>query len=388
MGIIGGVSLVLTLGCSPKPVQDHETAAIDDSDVIQKLVIFNDGTWNDDTSDTNVFRLYKAVEQHAVKDQSVRVYYDKGVGSRSLFDKLVGGISSWGIEKNIRQAACDLAMNYDPGDKIYLFGFSRGAFQVRSLNGLIEKIGLIKGKELSAKNYAKKEKRCRAIMDDIYDKVFSHEEIQYQRLAKIREKYPDLELDNTVKAEVIGVWDTVSATGKVTFNNPKYHASEGYAKKVLHAMALDEHRKPYQVVRFTPGVHVKEVWFPGGHADIGGGYGTDFERGALKWMISELKNEGIFNPNLNIVTNACGEMHDEYHENSTLWEKFGEEKRKVKSNDLIHQYVVDRVICKELENPKYNEEKTGKYIPLSFLEDFDGANFDGSVLKQHFTIIP
>ena len=99
---------------------------------------------------TNVWRIFNAVDRYDAVDNDKKAlkqitYYDDGVGTQDLrWVRLFTGAFGWGLSRNIREAYAFLAMNYEPGDRIYLFGFSRGAFTVRSLAGLIGQCGLLK----------------------------------------------------------------------------------------------------------------------------------------------------------------------------------------------------------------------------------------------------
>ena len=114
------------------------------------IVICADGTGNTTIKGrgTNVFKLYEAVDQNghrfeAGKNQQVAIYHD-GVGTENLkWPRLFGGVFGWGLSRNVKQLYGEVARVYDPGDQIYLFGFSRGAFTVRTLAGLIVTCGIL-----------------------------------------------------------------------------------------------------------------------------------------------------------------------------------------------------------------------------------------------------
>lgn len=115
----------------------------------KKIIICSDGTWNDPEQldrgslvPTNVVKLARALALAGQPDQ--RIFYDPGIGTGNLIDRLSGGLTRKGLIKNIFDCYGFIAQHYEPGDKIYLFGFSRGAYTVRSLSGLIGQFGIDK----------------------------------------------------------------------------------------------------------------------------------------------------------------------------------------------------------------------------------------------------
>ena len=112
---------------------------------MKNIVICSDGTGNrgGKTHGTNVWRIFNAVDRYHPDIKQI-TYYDDGVGTDDiLWLRLLGGAFGYGISRNIRQAYGFLAMNYEEGDRVFLFGFSRGAFTVRSLAGMICRCGLL-----------------------------------------------------------------------------------------------------------------------------------------------------------------------------------------------------------------------------------------------------
>ncbi|MBV8886356.1 MAG: DUF2235 domain-containing protein, partial [Chroococcidiopsidaceae cyanobacterium CP_BM_RX_35] len=106
---------------------------------MKRLVVCCDGTWQALNSPypTNVVKIAQAVKPITTNNILQTVFYDQGVGTGDEFDKITGGVFGWGIDKVIQDAYRFLSLNYVAGDEIYLFGFSRGAYTVRSLAGLI-----------------------------------------------------------------------------------------------------------------------------------------------------------------------------------------------------------------------------------------------------------
>lgn len=117
---------------------------------MKRIAIFCDGTWNqaDQSRDgepcpTNVVRLAFRVARRGGDGTPQIVYYGPGVGTGNTLDRITGGAFGHGLEENLYQAYLFLIANYEPGDEIYLFGFSRGAFTARSLAGMVRKCGIL-----------------------------------------------------------------------------------------------------------------------------------------------------------------------------------------------------------------------------------------------------
>jgi uncharacterized protein (DUF2235 family) len=262
----------------------------------KNIVLFIDGTWNKpaktDEENTNVLKLWKMT----IRDKSQMKKYMKGIGTEKCFanipmpiHNLSGGIFGRGSAKRIKRAYHFLSRHYVAGDNIYLFGFSRGAFAVRSLAGFIESVGLLLKKHSS---------------DDV-EKAFRIYKRGPQELGLFLRKIAGSEKPNgetVLPIYFIGVWDTVAALGlpgrlhKFSACFTKYHET-GLPSNVhhfRHALSLHELRRQFEPLLWTPasplpqGKTLVQCWFPGAHADIGGGYAESaWSDVALDWMIKE-----------------------------------------------------------------------------------------------------
>lgn len=267
---------------------------------MKRLIVCCDGTWQTLSSPypTNVVKMAEAVKSTAADGTPQIVCYQEGLGTGDSLNKLTGGAFGWGIDQNIQDAYRFLCLNYEPEDEIYLFGFSRGAYTVRSLAGLIRCSGL-----LSRQNIRK--------APEAY-------EIYRDRDRKLTEKVnATKDINDGVRREaeitLLGCWDTVGQLGVPNqipllpvdeWLNQRYqfHDCElsNIIKNALHAVAIDEQRKVFNV---TP-MHknkgnvkqvLRQVWFPGNHGCGGGG--TEATRGlsdgALLWMMEQIKALGL-----------------------------------------------------------------------------------------------
>ena len=262
------------------------------------IVVCADGTWNRPEEDaerdhaTNVLKLARAIKP-TLRGLKQHVFYDWGLGS--YHDRVIAGATGKGIHKNIVDGYRYIVQNYSPNDRIYLFGFSRGAYTVRALCGLINNCGIVKRQH--AKFIAEAWRT--------YKRTSSRFHPNGARAVEFRENYSHVNR----RVEFIGVWDTVGALGipfsvlgfldgEDEFYDTKMGSNVGVAR---HALAIDEQRVDFKPTVWTPrdGVDLKQVWFSGVHGDIGGGYGpsrqteTAVSDVALRWMLNEAAKAGL-----------------------------------------------------------------------------------------------
>lgn len=266
---------------------------------MKRLIVCCDGTWNklDAQCPTNVVKIAQVIKPIASDGLHQIVFYEEGLGTQ-WYDKLPGGALGWGIDQNIQNAYRFLCLNYMPGDEIYLFGFSRGAYTVRSLAGLIYCSGLLSRPHICKAPEAYEMYRDRNIRPR--DKTAK----------KFRKSYGE-----QVPITLLGCWDTVGSLGipdllpnlqidDVLNAKYKFHDCElsCIIQHALHAVAIDELRKSFDVTEMKKSENInaqnqklRQVWFPGSHGCIGGG--TDEHRGlsdgALLWMIEQIGEMGL-----------------------------------------------------------------------------------------------
>lgn len=270
---------------------------------MKRLVVCLDGTWNtaDAKHPTNVVKLMRLLRTSARDAETGEpvpqvAFYDKGVGTGGPLDRLRGGAFGRGLGDNVRDGYRFVANNYERGDEIYLFGFSRGAFTARSLAGFIQDVGLVPKAELGTlmrlwKYYkagrdSKERKRLERALADTLAGAFSR-----------------------VPIECVGVWDTVGALGVPgklgallgRRRHQFHHVHLGpHIRVALHAVAIDEKRGPFRPAlwdrveedpeRPVADRVVEQVWFPGVHTDVGGGYpDAGLSDLALAWMLERVQ---------------------------------------------------------------------------------------------------
>lgn len=298
----------------------------------KKIVLFSDGTGNSAAAlfKTNVFRLYQALDL-AKPDQIA--FYDDGVGT-STFRPLamLGGAFGFGLKRNVIDLYLQLSRTYEPDDKIYLFGFSRGAFTVRILAGLILREGLVrKGSdaqmELDAyeafREYRKRFKPRSPFFNGILNAARGLRNLALRGFDQIRgvKRLPRV-APGRLRISFMGVWDTVSAYGlpideltrawEVFFplSVPDRDLHK-HVERACHALALDDERNTFHPVLWNedqrqnqrnpnaaPPAHIDEerisqVWFTGMHSNVGGGYPLDgLAHISLEWMMDRVRETG------------------------------------------------------------------------------------------------
>jgi len=328
----------------------------------RKLIVCCDGTWNQpeameegvSCSPTNVLKFARALgAADADASDSQIIYYDAGIGTGNEVDHVLGGMLGIGLSRHILDAYRFLAMNYHVGDEIFLFGFSRGAYTARSLSGFINTVGLLP-------------------KDDIHWLPLA---FRYYRTKPDKRNKPRFAKLTTVLADnadefrhprirMIGVWDTVGALGvptpflqKLSCRHIGFHdtALADNVDYAYQALALDEYRGPFKPDLWTQSgraQEIKQVWFPGVHSDVGGGYVPEHaspnpERSApllsdcsLQWMMAIAQRHGLEfdNDYLSRQLNVCATapLHDSYSLLYRVLEKFGAKSFRRKINEPIY----------------------------------------------------
>jgi uncharacterized protein (DUF2235 family) len=297
----------------------------------RRLVVCMDGTWNKPgqkdegvSTKTNVLKLSDALSK--LPDQIVG--YFRGVGT-DRGEKVAGGAFGWGLFDQIKDGYRFLREQFQPGDQVCIFGFSRGAYSARSLAGMVLRCGIIKrdadpkfpdlGSDLLT---TQQDGNLRM---DVVDRMFAlykraYDEKNRPEVERFKQQYCH---DTGVR--LVGVWDTVGALGipdgiipfLKKFDQALDEKLYGFldtdlsprVEAAYHAVAVDEHRKPFLPTLWTDpknaaprvnvaGSNVEQVWFVGAHSNVGGGYAdAGLSDIVLQWMIDRAaKNALRFEP--------------------------------------------------------------------------------------------
>ncbi len=265
---------------------------------MKRIAICCDGTWNrpDQMHDgelcpSNVTKIASCIAP-IHNGVSQLVFYDKGVGT-GRFDRLLGGACGWGIKRKILDVYRFLIATYQPEDELYFFGFSRGAYTVRSTFGLIRNSGLLKPEfthklEDAYSLYRRRDAASHpdAVESELFRRTYSTEP----------------------RAKFIGVWDTVGALGlpvggplKLINKRWSFHdmTLSSWVDNAFQALAIDEHRKPFQPAVWQQSSKansqvLEQVWFAGVHSNVGGSYpNTGLSDITLLWMIAKAESCGL-----------------------------------------------------------------------------------------------
>jgi uncharacterized protein (DUF2235 family) len=265
----------------------------------KKIILCADGTWNTPhgpselPNDTNVRKLYLLLND----DDSQLKYYDSGVGTDgSAFEHFFGGAMGEGLFQKIQDGYAFLSYVWDPGDEVYTFGFSRGAYTARSLAGMIALFG-VPTKNLDNQTVKR--------VFDAY-RITDHDQRKAAK-ASLAEEYGLTD----VAVRMAGVWDTVGALGIPghlfgAFDQAKYGFLDttlsNYVKSAYHAISIDERRSSFIPTLWTNAdgsprandAQLQQVWFPGVHCDVGGSYSEcELSNITLRWMLDNAKACGL-----------------------------------------------------------------------------------------------
>lgn len=274
---------------------------------MKRIITCLDGTWNkpgvlDDNKAvrTNVQKIFEAISKYDEKNKIYQLkHYDEGVGAEGYwYTKIFNGATGKGIDDNIIDAYKFIMWNYEPGDQIYLFGFSRGAYTARSLAGLIRNCGILKKMDL-------------CLIQEAY-KIYRNRNEATDPNSLIAGDFKKKNSYDIFSIKFIGVWDTVGALGVPLnafqfINKRKYAFHDTTLSKIVdyayHAISIDEKRGTFQPTLWNkstsaaaenPNQILEQRWFAGVHSNIGGGYPDEsLSDITLQWMIEKAKATGL-----------------------------------------------------------------------------------------------
>ena len=374
----------------------------------KNIIVCADGTGNKggSTPDSNVYKVYKSVNksfegelEDGFEVDEQMIFYDNGVGTeKDKYLRMFGGAFGFGFEDNVCDLYKFLARNYKPGDRIYFFGFSRGASTVRACSGFIKKCGLAKGNGL---------RNCE--LKALVKEAFS--------AYKVHKRKPDIsrELRNSdrshgdIDIHFMGIWDTVVALGfpkRTDITGPvsaTLNAIFWLAEKILDCRFLWPHsfyyyqltkkvKYAYQALAiddertaFWPFVWreegraadtVEQVWFAGMHSNVGGGYErSGMASVALYWMMLRAEKRGLKFDN-DSLQNALedshihGRMYNTRNGFGVLYRYHPREIEKlcnsrIKGNIKLHRSVIERI-----------NHRTANYAPGQLPGKFEVVDSD------------
>jgi uncharacterized protein (DUF2235 family) len=370
--------------------------------IVKNIIFCADGTWNSpkgktsisplsgaDNGDelttagiTNVVKLFANLagnvtsETLALHNEQEKIFVDNlgnikqvtkyihGVGdSSNPLIKLLGGVLGMGVIERIVRGYTFISRNYVPGDLIHIVGFSRGAYTARALAGMITKVGL-----LNPQTYDPSDKmeayrlgiaawaKSKSISLQGADKLTELAQHMLNFVEGfIAKQLPDNGLVPNVPVKSVAVWDTVGSMGIPEYVGDKRFDVFRFVDTKLsdkveygfHAMAIDEMRRDFPVTKWDDRQKIEQVWFVGGHSDVGGGYPTAESRlsdEALGWMMKKLSGVGVDLATPPAKCPECEVLGQSIHK---PWEElpfstFPTDARQVGANDTLHVSVVQR----------------------------------------------
>lgn len=312
----------------------------------RNIIVGLDGTWNEPerrpdgtVTGTNVVKFLSALVKRGQAQ-----HYESGAGTRA-WELLAGGIYGHGLDKRIlgayrflRRAYADESFALED-NRLFIVGFSRGAYAARRLSGLIAHSGI----PLKARDV------------DLGWQMYINRDHDSAAALKKAGRFVDAPI------EMVGVWDTVKATNDADYNDAllSSNVQAGY-----HAMAVDERRRFFPVLRWQADKRVREMWFAGSHSDVGGGcLKADLSDMALLWMIHSAARHGLkfkksymdryVNPKI------PGHVHDAF---TAMWKPYGASDRPVSTACEVHESVKKQMDADADYAPE-NLPRKPKFVP-------------------------
>ncbi len=376
----------------------------------KNIILCSDGTGNKGGygAATNVYKLYNAVELHDPNNLQT-TFYDDGVGTnKNKYIRAFFGAFGFGFRANVVDLYEFLARNYDPGDQIFLFGFSRGAATVRAFAGFIEACGLLDRGKCKDGNNVLQEQIFRERIKKALKAYQKHKGENTRKpgktaagkfkaeMAVVDEKHAP---DGNLKIKFIGVWDTVSALGLPqdwswiaswsfwivdwlfrllerisdlvfphTFYNYRLNQN---VEKVFHALAIDDERKTFHPKIWNENrkdrpVNIEQVWFAGAHSDVGGGYPrAGLSMVALDWMMVRAQHDdGVkfkkyIQDEIRAAAHVYGKLHNS-RDGFAIYYRYAPrdiEALCTKKDDIKpHKYVIEKI--NRWKSSKETEQKS------------------------------
>lgn len=268
---------------------------------MKRLVVCCDGTWNTPDQQqngghapTNVVKVALALAPADGNGREQRLFYHRGVGTDPA-ERIRGGVFGFGLGRNVREAYRFLVQHFEPGDELFFFGFSRGAYTARSVAGFVRNCGILRPEHANRLGDAYElyrertnQARPRGVEAQLFRRSFSHE----------------------TPVRFIGVWDTVGAHGIPVGGGRlaewlnrrwQFHNNElsSEVQAAFQALAVDEYRRAFRPAIWRQSdsardQRLEQVWFAGAHSDVGGGLQqTGLSDIALLWMVDRARECGL-----------------------------------------------------------------------------------------------
>ncbi len=355
---------------------------------MKRLIVFCDGTWNTpDQKDrgvvcpSNVVKLRNLVELQDASGNEQLPYYDKGVGTGDPVDRFFGGVFGIGLAHNVRQAYGFLSQNYESGDQVFLFGFSRGAYTVRRTVGMVRKCRLLpKIDDLDLRH---------AAVNEAYDVFITREPMEKggpdsPSALAFRGKHGC----RPATIRCLGVWDTVGSYGiggvlgqlSSSLSKSRFHDRRlsSIVQHAYQAVAIDEARQLFGPTLFEKGPTaiqsgnrlLEQSWFTGVHSNIGGGYqDAGLSDITLHWMAARAESCGLFLESgwrTKLKPSAIGELRDS---RTGFYKWMGKAEREIGKQKNGFEKAHNTALVRMTRDP-------AGYAPANLVAYRDSAGFD------------
>lgn len=333
----------------------------------KRLIMCCDGTWNTagQKCPTNVVKLYNAIAERSDDGTEQRRFYHPGVGTKK-WERIRGGAFGFGLSRNVQDTYRFLVENYEPGDELFLFGFSRGAFTARSTAGFVRNAGILRSDQAHR-------------IGEAYALYRTDEGPDSPAAVEFRKAYA---YSDQTPIRFVGVWDTVGALGVPNVGFPgtnflnrrwAFHDTKlsSRVQSAYQALAIDEQRRPFEPAVWIPQAHavsqeLEQVWFTGVHCDVGGGYPErDLADISYRWMANRACAAGLALtedvPALD-PTWAMGRLHES---RTGLYKIIPPLHRALGKDDAAHEYASSTAVLRH---------KDDKYQPTNLVTYLDGTH--------------
>jgi uncharacterized protein (DUF2235 family) len=339
----------------------------------KRLVLCCDGTWNTPEQEsggrpcpTNVTKLVRAVADTGEDGKEQRVFYHRGVGT-SRWERLRGGAFGFGLSRDVKDTYRFIVENFEPGDELFFFGFSRGAFTARSTAGFVRNAGVLRPE-------------CAGRLDEAYALYRNRDRTTHPRATesqRFRRSY-----SHETRIRFIGVWDTVGALGIPlnglrwvnAFNRRwQFHDTDlsTTVDAAFQALAIDEKRRPFEPTVWqqqedAQRQRLEQVWFAGVHCDVGGGYpDAALADIALVWIADRARScalglrpdafpavvpAGAADGVAAVRPDAMGELHESRTAFYRLLRPFV---RPIGEKDPVHEHAASTAVQRRDKDPHY-----------------------------------
>ncbi|KAJ1303159.1 hypothetical protein OPQ81_011360 [Rhizoctonia solani] len=369
----------------------------------KRIIVCCDGTWQDGIIRkqtwmySNVLKLARCINHEDMRyDPPIHqiVFYQAGIGSeQNVYSRYIDGTTGASLAEKVQEAYAFIAHNYSPGDEVFLFGFSRGAYTARMVAGFIGSIGILDRTAMDsfADIFIAMQRKSKA-QDDAENKRCDDALAPFQEICDDGRRRADFSHDKfTIKC--VGVWDTVGSLGLptiITRGSPKMHQLFDFPDNILgphverayHAMSLNEDREDFQITKFYQtkkgkerGQILEQVWFAGQHSDVGGGWQDhDLSDIALMWMIANIEDilsiDFKYAKALPRPVAPWGEQLP-HSSQSGIYKLGGTIERQPSTDPATRERMHESVKCQKFRTPAANrwiEEHPGRFASLLPLE--------------------